>query len=119
VPVDLGGIIDSMPSIDGLGSGACTNPADLQALQGADISTTITDCAMSCIMTGGTCAKDCVIEKTGLSDPCAQCFGDIITCATSQCMFQCMGGDTPECASCRETNCNPAFEECAGMPASQ
>ena len=120
LPVDVGGFLDSLPSMDGLGSGACTNPADLAALQSADIATTISDCAMSCIMGGGdTCAKDCVIEKTGLSDACAQCFGDIISCATSKCMFQCMGGDTPECASCRETSCNPAFEECAGVSANQ
>jgi hypothetical protein len=58
----------------------------------------------------------CIITQSGLSQACGECFGDAATCVIQKCLTQCMaGGTSPACVTCREQNCDPAFETCSGL----
>lgn len=114
-PVDLG-----MPPEDvATSQGACDNPADMDVFEGTpDLSDKVSKCVMSCIMNPDVagCSKTCIQDATGLSSGCSQCFGDVVACTVKKCMMQCIDSGSPACADCREKNCGPAFEECAGVP---
>ena len=102
-------------------AGACDNPTDLQTLGAVEgtLKDTIAGCAMSCIGQGVPCMADCVKDGTGLSDGCSNCFGEVIDCTISKCMFQCMDSSSPACAECQEQHCAAAFTDCAGIPMTQ
>ena len=103
-------------------AGACDNAADEEEL--ADIEDTLDDvvgdCALGCLLSSDktTCGAECVSDNTNLSDGCAHCFGAIIECTAANCSLPCgINAAGESCASCREENCNSAFEQCAGIPA--
>ena len=115
---DTGIPFDQLP--DFIGEGACTNASDLAVFEArsSEIETVIGNCVTPCILTGETCYTECVRDELGLTDECAACFGAIMQCTATNCMFQCMDATNPECETCRDTNCSPAFEECSGLPSS-
>ncbi len=101
----------------GAATAACTNDAD-KAIQSADPTAfhkSISDCATTFIGQDKP-TKDCIKEKTGLSDACTACFGDEVLCAASKCLTDCMADQNGQaCTDCRATNCDGAFEACSGV----
>jgi hypothetical protein len=100
-----------------IGEGACTNEADLAALQANDVYAIVPDCAMGCLAGGGEgCVADCVQEKTGISDACAQCFQETVDCTLANCLSECLADPNgAPCAACQDEKCGPAFDECSGL----
>jgi hypothetical protein len=97
-------------------AGACDNEADTAVLAGAeDLEGIIGNCAFSCISTGAPCATECVQRDVGTSAECSACFGAVIGCTLTNCALQCLDAGSAGCTTCRDTNCTPAFEECAGI----
>lgn len=61
--------------------------------------------------------KDCIVMQTGLSDACAQCFADTVSCAVQHCLTECLSDPNSQaCVNCRAQNCDPAFYACSGLP---
>jgi hypothetical protein len=52
--------------------------------------------------------------KSGLSDGCSKCWGDVIACASKNCSAQCAMPMDAACQDCSNTNCNAAFMACSG-----
>ncbi|MFS8064906.1 MAG: hypothetical protein ACMG6S_00915 [Byssovorax sp.] len=96
--------------------GACTNQADLGIIQTKDVKKIAEDCGkMNLGMEPAT--KNCIKMGTALSDPCVTCFDDIVQCVVAKCFNQCFADPgSAACKTCRETNCNPAFAACSGLP---
>ncbi len=101
-------------------AGACDNDADFDVLAAveAQLSDIIGGCVMPCFGQGVACYTTCVQDATGLSDGCADCFGQVMDCTVANCAFQCIDSGSPACADCQENKCAPAFLECAGVPMS-
>lgn len=72
-------------------------------------------CAIDCFGQGEDCGARCVEDTVGVTAPCADCFGSMLTCTLTHCAFQCAGGDADACAACQADNCLAAFEGCAGI----
>jgi hypothetical protein len=97
-------------------TGACTNDPDQAVLMSVDIQAAVKKCAED-NFGGEPGTKDC-IKMIGLSDGCTTCFDDTIQCVVSKCFNECaFSPDSAECATCRATNCDPAFETCSGLDA--
>ena len=98
-----------------MGSGACTNSADLARMEMHDMDMVVGDCAGGCFG-GADCSRDCVIKRTMISMACGQCWGEVVGCTSSMCAFDCFDGDSPACAMCRDSSgCTAAFEMCSGL----
>jgi hypothetical protein len=104
-------------------AGACSNDADLAAIQAktADqMATTMKSCGTSCFTNADRkkCIADCVEKDLGVTNACAQCFGGISDCTMSNCISQCMlDSKSQGCTSCIETaGCNSTFTSCSGLP---
>lgn len=96
--------------------GACTNDPDEAALAAAgDIGPTMSACAIGCFGQPEPCAAACVEDRLGVSPPCAGCFGAVIGCTLAHCILQCANANNPDCATCQQTHCLPAFTACAGL----
>ncbi len=102
--------------------GACNNDDDIAEL-GSNIGTieeASADCGFQCAADGDvrTCAGMCIenTEGVNLSSGCADCFGAVVECIVDSCLVECIAGqDSPSCVECREMNCDPIFEMCAGI----
>jgi len=100
----------------GAAMGACTNAADLAAIQ---------DPAKDIQGGVGTCAKDNLamepatldcIKALGLSDACAACFDGTVQCIFMNCLNDCLADqNSPACIDCRAMNCDPEFAMCSGL----
>lgn len=101
------------------GDGACNNNADLAIIADQTaLSSSVADCAKK-TMGAAPATKDCIVQKTGLSDGCAQCFADSASCIIKNCAAQCMlDPNSPTCVDCRASKCDPAFEVCSGVSTS-
>jgi hypothetical protein len=107
--------VDTTPEDTGA-AGACTNASDTAILAAsADLEDKIGTCAFECISGGAVCGTACIEREVGLSNGCSTCFGETIACTVASCALQCISPSSPNCASCRETNCTPAFTECSGI----
>jgi hypothetical protein len=96
------------------GSGACTNSADTDVLAAGNVTMVVSDCAMSSLgAEPGT--RNCIESMSGLTMACADCFDGEVHCSVMHCALACAGGESPGCASCRATNCDPAFQACSGL----
>jgi hypothetical protein len=99
--------------------GACTNEADLNALETigeAGLEEAIGTCITMCLTPGSPGCGECISGATGLGGECTACFVTITECTIMNCIGQCSidpGSDA--CAECRATNCNPDFVACAGI----
>lgn len=98
-------------------AGACDNNTDFTTLAGlqSTLESKIQTCAFSCLGQGAACAATCIERETSLSTGCSACFGEIIACTISNCALQCLDASSQGCTTCRDTNCTPAFEACAGI----
>jgi hypothetical protein len=100
----------------GMAMGACTNSADMAAIDAMDTAAVAESCGRSCFGRE-TCVTECVRDMLGVSMECAQCFGDTGSCTTENCLTACLGGDEARCTSCRrEAGCIEEFETCSGIP---
>ena len=117
-------------------TGACSNPTDLSvhADEHLDIDAKMLACAVDSLGTvasGGLDAlsravQDCMQNATFLDDPrfaftlsedCAGCYGENISCAQGSCALECIAGyDATACVSCRaEAGCDDRFAACTGL----
>jgi hypothetical protein len=102
--------------------GACTNPED-ELWQAVAPSDPAELCGIPCVIEGAedvaACTSECLVEA-GLGAECADCQGQFILCASTTCVEQCLSGDEPggpACEACIETECQPAYVDCAGVSA--
>jgi hypothetical protein len=97
-------------------SGACTDAADVAILQQdpAGLQNEVQGCAWQNLGTEPA-TKNCIKQKTGLSDGCTTCFDDEVGCVMKNCLGACMNGASQACNDCRVKNCDPAFHTCAGF----
>lgn len=98
-------------------AGACDNQTDFDTLASVQstLESKIQTCAFSCLGQGASCAATCIERETDLSTACSACFGEIIACTITNCALQCIDASSQGCTTCRDTNCTPAFEACAGI----
>ena len=63
------------------------------------------------------CVVACMSGQTDLSSDCLGCYGDVVTCASENCVAECGGGVGDDCVTCLlDAGCTPAFNECSGIP---
>ncbi len=99
-----------------MATGACTNAADVAVAQSKDVKKIAQDCGTS-KLGQEPATKDCIKTGTGLSDGCVTCFDAIVQCVVMKCLAQCASDpNSAACNTCRDTNCNPAFVTCSGLP---
>ena len=101
-----------------VGGGACENGDDLSALmeQEHEVYSVSSDCAMGCIGQDASCNSACIGMQLGISDACADCFGQQVDCLIQNCLGQCVTDPESEaCLACQNEHCMWAFCECAGM----
>eukprot|EP00667_Euglena_gracilis_P010710 EG_transcript_10922 len=87
------------------------------AMGPANSSVVMSSCATGCgvqTFTSPACVVSCVKAK-GFSDGCSTCFGDVSMCAITQCLTQCVGGNTSLCASCTLTTCYSSGPTCSDL----
>jgi len=101
--------------------GACTNEADLSRFMtlGEDgIDSAVEMCVFaSCLgaSTDATACTECIENGTNLSQGCSTCFVEAIVCTLESCFGECANlADPAPCDECREQNCIPQFDTCAG-----
>lgn len=56
-----------------------------------------------------------VLELPTMSTGCISCFADQADCALTNCATICAFGSASACDACVSSNCQPAFESCAGI----
>ncbi|MGB0591358.1 MAG: hypothetical protein ACPGU1_16900 [Myxococcota bacterium] len=98
--------------------GACDNAADLAVIETADVAQLSQDAAFACLQGFSVdldCATDKIAEDSGMTLDCALCFGEQAVCVASNCAFQCFDPNSQSCNDCRNSNCTPLFEPCAGI----
>jgi hypothetical protein len=106
-------------------TGMCMNAEDGAILNDPemDVAGVTTDAATACYLGGATeddayvaCTSEALIDETGLSDECADCFVQNALCAKNNCLVECLT-DPVACETCRDENgCTSAFYECSGLP---
>ncbi len=113
---DNGGTADTEADTGGGAAGACMNAADL-AIDQDETSTKAKDCGLGCLNDADTnaCAQACVVEQTGHSEACSQCYTDTILCSINNCIPACLTPDSEACQTCQAENCTPAFFACTGF----
>lgn len=114
-PADVA--FDTADPIDASATGACNNEGDLATLRTEEITLAgkIQTCVFQCLASGAACSSDCLQQSTELSSGCADCFGGVIACTIANCAAQCFTPTSEACNTCRDQNCTPDFEACAGI----
>ena len=100
-------------------TGACANEADMGVLQGdPEVGGKIQTCAMGCLGSEDPlCATDCIVEKTGLSAECSECYNGTFMCSVDNCLAQCVADPASEgCTTCQAEFCAESFTACSGIP---
>lgn len=72
------------------------------------------DCANTC-SGNGECVSACVQSKEHYSEACAQCFGELVSCTSANCLLDCSMEQPGDCERCVHEKCNPAFWSCSGL----
>lgn len=113
-------------------AGACINAPDLALIEDDGCedepppdttceSDEARTCGQGCLASPDPkqCATDCVVEKTGLTTPCAACYADNVPCAVANgCVAPCLQ-DEVKCSECLcEKGCTKAFYDCSGLDSS-
>ncbi len=115
---------DATPAADvaPVGSGACTNAADLAIITGQG-PLLVAQAAFLCAFSGGCipptamCVAPCVSMQTGLSLACSSCFAEQFGCALATCPSCIQSPSSQECTDCQATSrCGPQFDACSGLP---
>jgi hypothetical protein len=66
--------------------------------------------------------RQCVFEdmqiRARTSPECLDCAIDAASCASDNCLLQCLAGDSPQCDTCRiAAGCDQKVFSCGGLPA--
>ena len=61
------------------------------------------------------CIENCLEGQLELTVSCVECFVDRFSCAQENCLLSCVFGTEEDCQECIYTNCESAFNECAGI----
>ena len=126
---DIGADTDPEPVLED----QCLNEADMEIVNsGADLSGLAKDCGMGCFSADDQrlCTTTCMQEgdDQGTEDPeddiigvpltdgCAACYSDAVSCAIDNCALPCATDpDSEECSTCRtEAGCDDNFVTCFG-----
>jgi len=103
----------AMPTPEG--KGGCDNQTDIELLYAwEDINGVMMTCAIQCAG-DEACATTCVEDASGISEPCAGCFGAMIACTLEKCFLKCLDAESEACTTCQDAECLGPFEECAGL----
>lgn len=98
-------------------TGACMDAADQTAYKAKgekNFISDMTDCGKKC-MGAKSCVSKCMVGKESYTSACADCFGELGACTESNCLAQCIAGNSPKCAACQQAKCAPAFTTCSGL----
>jgi len=94
--------------------GACVNEDDLTKIQPLNYDAEWNKCVPGCL-TKVDCNTSCFMTNTGVSEPCAGCFAELVRCWILSCASACPnGGGSPECFACVEQACLPDYQSCFG-----
>ena len=61
------------------------------------------------------CIENCLEGQLELTVSCVECFVDRFSCFQENCLLSCGFGSEEDCQECIYTNCESAFNECAGI----
>eukprot|EP01129_Flabellula_baltica_P002931 TRINITY_DN12803_c0_g1_i1.p1 TRINITY_DN12803_c0_g1~~TRINITY_DN12803_c0_g1_i1.p1 ORF type:complete len:125 (-),score=17.07 TRINITY_DN12803_c0_g1_i1:54-428(-) len=98
-------------------SNSCNNTADLKTIANLGpetIKNKLTACTNSCFFSA-KCIGPCFQKSTGLSEACADCYGNMAGCVAGHCALQCIDAESTACTNCRNQYCTPGFIDCAGI----
>jgi len=70
----------------------------------------IEECLASCLATNMSPAAD-------ISAGCTACNVEVVYCASTMCIAECLGSDRSMCEACAAENCVPRYSTCSGLPA--
>ena len=100
-------------------TGACTNPGDSAILEAGNLAPVAYGCATDCAEQPESCLTDCLVQKTGVSAACAQCYSDTFDCLVANCLPECVQNPAAlKCLNClKEKGCTAALESCTGVEA--
>jgi hypothetical protein len=104
------------------GTGACQDAADMavnMTTVGNDASGCVTSSCIPDYLSSNwsalsTCVATCLQGMDHISAACATCWGTVVSCGAQHCASQCAGGQTPDCTTCTDQYCTPAFDTCSG-----
>ncbi|KAF4733857.1 hypothetical protein FOZ63_025555 [Perkinsus olseni] len=94
---------------------ACT-AADRTVMANDHFPGVLWQCSEDALLTPKKVIPPCLKKDCGLSEGCAECFGDFGQCGLS-CASKCLGNpSSADCAKCMDDhNCNKALLECTGL----
>jgi len=97
-------------------AGACTNETDLALIESGAVAEEANRCGPGCVLNGTQCTIDCMTEAIDISQPCAGCYAEMVSCSATNCAMSCfVDSEGEECRSCVDENCGAPFEECTGL----
>jgi len=98
------------------GGGKCTNEEIGLWRGNYEFAASMEKYAKRGIGRGSYVASHLVEEfRPNLSEQCASCHGQMITCMSKTCWWPCMSSSSaPNCLVCSRTNCQEAYMECVG-----
>jgi hypothetical protein len=95
-------------------TGACVNATDCAVTKDAQSAAEAT-CAKQALGSAAN-TKSCMMTQLGITDACAQCWGDVAACGAQHCFNECVTDSASQaCRDCTAQNCVPAFTACAGI----
>ena len=99
--------------------GACLNADDLATIETQDVQGVATTAGTECLFAGdpAACATEKIVDQTGLSEPCADCYSGVFVCSISNCLAQCVPPNEASlaCQECVAESCASVFTECSGL----
>ena len=105
-----------------MGTNNCVNEHDQSIInqRADDLFYLSGNCGFGCAtepMEFVQCSSDCMQIETGVSPPCARCFGEMLDCVRRNCAVQCTGSDPGDvCFQCQqEHGCMNIFATCSGF----
>lgn len=98
-------------------NGVCQNDTDCPSVASGMARQAAGDCGLQCLGMEASCAIDCIVAATTMTNECASCYAGVVACATKNCLSQCGADPTSDdCKACQvEKGCRTAFDECSGL----
>eukprot|EP01083_Nonionella_stella_P050606 134567_1 len=102
-------------------TGKCVDVSDKKIVESAPFDQTMSACAQNfkCVLSPhyADCVSNCLMDKSGLSKSCAQCYGADAGCSKSHCAQKCAmyGPDSTQCRQCSADFCEADLEKCTGL----
>ena len=98
-------------------SGACRDQSDESAVNSEAFPLYYAGCLESAEMNTVLSVTTCMqIDPPGLTEFCADCYGEYAGCTAENCSTTCLDSfDETECGECLLASCNDALEGCSGL----